>query len=736
MADQDNLMEESHSSNGVEDNNVDNSQQLFANNDNQQPIATKDGNLLNDIPNDNISKTSGDFHSITASPKELSNLMITDDCTQVAKKDGHLKITSTNDQTPMSVKDDQPLHTGGVKQDFISDAEKSLMTTEHSNAMSTNDPSEITVYEDKLLMSNCGDQSQMDCISDQPLQMIKEDAKLNSCSGVDTLEMNFLPADDQTQRSSQSDFSNAIHSDKKVKELNVNDQHQAVCPEHKVLYEESNGQIDISASNESETQNLILEQENGMVVESISAKCLESDESLQNVDLVVTIKQEPEDSGYEKRELIYRGGAIVVYSDTDSDSDSSFNVLSPAPVEASEEEQEVPTNHDEVIEHQNERNKKSSKCISRTEGEVFPEELPPLEYLTISPDEGVELEPIGTVSGIVDVLVIVKANSNSPALYDDTVLFLEGRRPLGLIFETFGTVERPFYSVRFNNHRDILEQNISVGDRIYFAPKADNLTKYVFISELRKVKFDDASWENDNEPPPAQIEYSDDEEEKRAKQRQKNKSRGSEGGMNGQTNGRKKKRKQTYMEERSESQGPQLLTGDLNRNPFGDRDQMYNPPPSNQWPPKEVRGFPPQQFQAQSNGSFRRPPQAHFGESPDWKSQPNMGRTPTNHNISYMGNSGSFATNNNNWHGMMAPASSFSGSSYPAPPTNTYNSHNYNVPPLIPLPGSNSYFIPANMPQNYNLPRGNYPCFSQFNPSQQPPNIFSQRPPPLPPSSK
>uniref|UniRef100_A0A2C9JKS9 H/ACA ribonucleoprotein complex non-core subunit NAF1 n=1 Tax=Biomphalaria glabrata TaxID=6526 RepID=A0A2C9JKS9_BIOGL len=238
---------------------------------------------------------------------------------------------------------------------------------------------------------------------------------------------------------------------------------------------------------------------------------------------VIIIKQEVEDLDYERLSLQYRGKSIVVYSDTDSDtesSDCSPNVTMAVEEDGDEEFQDT-------FQKKQSENLGTKKFVSRTEGEVLPEELPPLEYLTISPDENVELEPLGTVSGIVGVLVVIKALPDSPALFDDTVLFLEGRRPLGLIFETFGTVHQPYYSVRFNRNEDIRDQTIELGHSVYFAPKASNLTKYVFISELRKIKFNDASWEHDNEPPPSHLEFSDDEEEKKAK-RQRNQTKKSD----------------------------------------------------------------------------------------------------------------------------------------------------------------------------------------------------------------
>ncbi|XP_059163888.1 H/ACA ribonucleoprotein complex non-core subunit NAF1-like isoform X2 [Physella acuta] len=322
---------------------------------------------------------------------------------------------------------------------------------------------------------------------------------------------------------------------------------------------------------------------------------------------VIEIKKEVVDNDYDSSCVIYRSGAIVVYSDSSSSDSDGEELLQPQVVEKPTEILPTP------------------KCaITRTEGEVLPQELPPIEYLTISPGEEVSLELVGAVSGIVDVLVVVKAKFDSPALYDDTVLFLKGRQPLGLIFETFGTVERPFYSVRFNRPEDIEERNIHIGDEVFYAPKADNLTKYVFISELKKLKYNDASWEYDNEPPPTQIEFSDDEEEKKAKQRQRNKARGIEG-QSDETPRQmcsKKKRKKAFVDRNQarlpSDQTPGLLQGDLNKNPFGNKSHVYNP---TSWPPNR----PPLPDMSVPPPNFRQMyPPAHFGQMPDWKSIPGV----------------------------------------------------------------------------------------------------------------
>ncbi|KAK7482299.1 hypothetical protein BaRGS_00026427 [Batillaria attramentaria] len=161
----------------------------------------------------------------------------------------------------------------------------------------------------------------------------------------------------------------------------------------------------------------------------------------------------------------------------------------------------------------------------RTPGEVLPEELPPLEELTIDISEDTELQEIGVVDSIVGILVVIRSTVEHSPLQDDTVFFLEDRKPLGQVFEVMGQVRMPFYSVRFNSEDDVVEKGVEVGKRVFFAPTLPEITHYVFVAQLKKLKGSDASWENNNEPPPAHLEYSDDEQERRAKAKAKSRNR-------------------------------------------------------------------------------------------------------------------------------------------------------------------------------------------------------------------
>ncbi|XP_014252663.1 H/ACA ribonucleoprotein complex non-core subunit NAF1 [Cimex lectularius] len=147
--------------------------------------------------------------------------------------------------------------------------------------------------------------------------------------------------------------------------------------------------------------------------------------------------------------------------------------------------------------------------------------LPPIENLQISVKEE-ECMPIGKVFSIVDRLLVIESFADTPALMLDTILFNRDGQPLGQIYDVFGHIKKPFYSVRFNKNEDIVNAGLEVEKVIYCAPKTEH-TKYIFTSQLLKEKGSDASWINNEEPPPQCLDYSDDEQERKAKQKFNNK---------------------------------------------------------------------------------------------------------------------------------------------------------------------------------------------------------------------
>jgi len=191
-------------------------------------------------------------------------------------------------------------------------------------------------------------------------------------------------------------------------------------------------------------------------------------------------------------------------SDSDSDSSSDESIIS------------VPTCP--VIDDwaENEDGDNNVPGTSKMLADLGLLDLPPLEDLVISVPE-TECIPIGTVSNIIDLLVLVTAKRGTPAVDTNSVLFLDnGKKTLGQVFDVFGQVNEPIYMVRFNSPEHISENGIEIGMEVFFAPRTPH-TAFVFIDALLKMKGSDASWEHDQEPPEGCVEYSDDEEERKAK---------------------------------------------------------------------------------------------------------------------------------------------------------------------------------------------------------------------------
>ncbi|XP_065549902.1 H/ACA ribonucleoprotein complex non-core subunit NAF1 [Lathamus discolor] len=195
-------------------------------------------------------------------------------------------------------------------------------------------------------------------------------------------------------------------------------------------------------------------------------------------------------------------------SDSDTDSDSSSTTSSFSPSSVSDED-----------DHPNEKDNRSY-CI-KTKDELPIDDLPPVEDLTIVLPDDVELKLFGTVSSIIEQLVIIESLRGLPPVNEESIIFKEDRQVAGKIFEIFGPVLHPFYVLRFNTSEHIKAKGINVQDSMYFAPSVEDFTQYIFAEKLKQEKGSDASWKNDQEPPPEALDFSDDEKEREAKQKKK-----------------------------------------------------------------------------------------------------------------------------------------------------------------------------------------------------------------------
>ncbi|XP_073694524.1 uncharacterized protein naf1 [Garra rufa] len=312
-------------------------------------------------------------------------------------------------------------------------------------------------------------------------------------------------------------------------------------------------------------------------------------------------------------------------SDSDSDSSSSTSSSSSSSTSSSSEPINLVMNSVEDDEGVAMGNEKKPAPL-KTQDELLIDDLPAVENLQISLPEDTEMEPIGTISSVVEQLVIVESYKNTPTLNEDSVLFTKNRNSIGKIFEVFGPVCQPYYVLRFNSQEDIDQKDLKIRDPVYFAPKIKDFTDYIFTERLKVFKGSDASWRNDQEPPPEALDFSDDEQERLAKQklkeqkrRQKNDSDSEDEtdahkGLPPHKAGRRKPRqnRNTPRGQHHHNRGGGFHSNYHARPPF---------PPDYRFPPPDPHMFP---FLGPMMPPFPGPPPFHMG-MPPWPPGPNQG---------------------------------------------------------------------------------------------------------------
>ncbi|KAF0037976.1 hypothetical protein F2P81_010850 [Scophthalmus maximus] len=155
--------------------------------------------------------------------------------------------------------------------------------------------------------------------------------------------------------------------------------------------------------------------------------------------------------------------------DSDSDSSSSSSSSSPSAL---------------VIEDDDDEGFSQPVPI-KTRDEVLPEELPAVEEVSVSLPEDVELQPVGTVSSIIQQLVVIQSLRDTPALIDDSIIFTSDRQAVGKVFEVFGPVSSPLYILRLNSVEQISSKGLKEGLTVYYAPAIKEYTGYILTQQLK-----------------------------------------------------------------------------------------------------------------------------------------------------------------------------------------------------------------------------------------------------------
>ena len=167
-----------------------------------------------------------------------------------------------------------------------------------------------------------------------------------------------------------------------------------------------------------------------------------------------------------------------------------------------------------------------------------PDEVVPKPSVTVTED--MKIEELGLVDNIVENLTLIKANTSGEyqVLESGSLLCLPDRSVIGVVSETLGRVQQPYYSVRFTNATAIAEAGIEKGTKIFYVTQHSTT---VFTQTLKAFKGSDASNLHDEEVGDDELEFSDDEAEaehkRQIKQQRMAKNRARDGQPDGYSRG-------------------------------------------------------------------------------------------------------------------------------------------------------------------------------------------------------
>lgn len=176
---------------------------------------------------------------------------------------------------------------------------------------------------------------------------------------------------------------------------------------------------------------------------------------------------------------------------------------------------------------------KTTTGVPRTLNEK-PDEVVPKPQVTITAD--MKIDELGRVESLVENLVLIKANTSGEyqVLESGSVLCLEDRSVIGVIAETLGRVQQPYYAVRFSNRAAMEEAGVSQNTKVLYVTQ---LSKTVFTQPLKAYKGSDASNLHDEEVGDDELEFSDDEAEAEHRRQVKLHKRARYDAKHGQENG-------------------------------------------------------------------------------------------------------------------------------------------------------------------------------------------------------
>ena len=155
---------------------------------------------------------------------------------------------------------------------------------------------------------------------------------------------------------------------------------------------------------------------------------------------------------------------------------------------------------------------------------------------TVAVTEDMKIEELGLVENMVENLALIKANTSGEyqVLESGSLLCLQDRTVIGVVSETLGRVQQPYYSVRFTNATAITEAGIEKGTKIFYVAQHSTT---VFTQPLKAFKGSDASNLHDEEVGDDELEFSDDEAEAEHKRQIKQQRMAKRNNRDGQPDG-------------------------------------------------------------------------------------------------------------------------------------------------------------------------------------------------------
>ncbi|RKF54529.1 putative snornp assembly factor naf1 [Erysiphe neolycopersici] len=241
-------------------------------------------------------------------------------------------------------------------------------------------------------------------------------------------------------------------------------------------------------------------------------------------------------------------------SSDDSDAeDDTFKLLSP------EEQARILMLGDGGSDDEGGDKSKGPEGQLRTKNEI-------LEEVITKPDviitQDMPITELGAVEQVVGNIILIKAKISGEykVLESGSILCLSDRSVIGVVAETIGRVQQPFYSVLFTNAAEILAAGLSVGTIVFFS---ELHSTFVFTKNLKAIKGSDASNINDEEVGEDEVEFSDDEAEAEHRRKIKQK-RQEKRGVKPGTNGSLKRSSRSFQKVKEQPDFPNSISYDEN----------------------------------------------------------------------------------------------------------------------------------------------------------------------------